>query len=208
MFSLNREIKKWRRKLYFTGAFQKSDIDELEAHLREEVEELIALGYSEEQAFHKATHRLGSPEILKTEFIKVNFKVLWGKRLLWGFIVLLCFSLVFSQCSNRVQLTERSSFDLFESASYFPIVQFRQNPYKKLIYAKDVDLLKAHDTSKARQMIQQKQMTWPQIEFTDAIKEKFHIQRFSCNILISPAGEMIDRAPRITRLFLYRHIIE
>ena len=46
MFDINEQIKKWRCALAQSEAFSKSDVDELESHLREEIERLIALKLS------------------------------------------------------------------------------------------------------------------------------------------------------------------
>ena len=84
MFDLNEKINLWRINLAQSQTFARSDIDELESHLREEIENLTALNLSDEEAFLVATHRLGRPDSLSEEFAKVNASVLWRKRLFWA----------------------------------------------------------------------------------------------------------------------------
>ncbi|MCX5638307.1 MAG: hypothetical protein NTX52_11540 [Planctomycetota bacterium] len=83
MFDLNEQVKKWRRTLAQSEAFGKSDIDELESHLREEVERLMALKLSGEEAFWVAEHRVGDTGTLAGEFAKVNWAGMLRRRLFW-----------------------------------------------------------------------------------------------------------------------------
>jgi len=80
MFDLNKQIKIWRSGLAQQQTLEKSDIDELENHLREEIERLAASELSEQEAFIVAAHRLGRSDSLSEEFAKINSSVLWRKR--------------------------------------------------------------------------------------------------------------------------------
>lgn len=84
MFDLNEEITKWRTSLAESEKCSRADIDELESHLREEIERLTALKLSEQEAFYVARHRLGDAGSLADEFAKINGSVLWSKRLFWA----------------------------------------------------------------------------------------------------------------------------
>jgi hypothetical protein len=84
MFNLNDQISKWRSNLAASQTLERSDIDELENHLREEIEHLMALKLSQEEAFYVALHRLGDTGSLAEEFAKINGSVLWSKRLFWA----------------------------------------------------------------------------------------------------------------------------
>ncbi len=83
MFDLNQEIAKWRNNLAQSETLCKSDIDELESHLREEIEGLKESKLSVEEAFLVATHRLGSPASLAREFAKINWGGALRHRLSW-----------------------------------------------------------------------------------------------------------------------------
>ena len=80
MFDLNEKIKKWRCAFAQSEAFDKSDIDELENHLREEIERLVALRLSSEEAFWVAAHRVGDTGALAGEFAKVNWPGMLRKK--------------------------------------------------------------------------------------------------------------------------------
>ncbi len=89
MFDLNDHIRKWRSNLARSQTLETSDIDELESHLREEIEQLVASKLSHEEAFLVARHRLGDAASLAEEFAKINGSVLWRKRLFWAAVGLL-----------------------------------------------------------------------------------------------------------------------
>jgi hypothetical protein len=91
MFDLNKEISSWRIGLSERQTCEKTDIDELEAHLREEIDQLKASKLSDQEAFWIARHRLGDTESLAAEFAKVNTSILWRKRLFWMVAGLLCY---------------------------------------------------------------------------------------------------------------------
>ena len=72
MFDLNQEITKWRNNLTQSETLGKSDIDELEGHLREDVGSLKGSKLSDEEAFLVAAHRLGDTAHLSDEYAKIN----------------------------------------------------------------------------------------------------------------------------------------
>ena len=84
MFDLNKAISSWRMGLSERQTCEKSDIDELETHLREEIDSLTASKLSQQEAFLVAAHRLGDPDSLAAEFAKVNTSILWRKRFFWA----------------------------------------------------------------------------------------------------------------------------
>ncbi len=72
MSDVEQQIEQWRKALGTSDAFGTSDLDELESHLREEMERLTPLGLSQTEAFLVARHRLGATEALEAEYAKVN----------------------------------------------------------------------------------------------------------------------------------------
>ena len=84
MFDLNNAISNWRMNLSEKQTCAKSDIDEMESHLREEIESLAASKLSQQEAFLVAAHRLGDIDNLSAEFAKVNKSILWRNRLFWA----------------------------------------------------------------------------------------------------------------------------
>jgi hypothetical protein len=83
MFDLNEQIEEWRTSLLEKQTLGKSDIDELETHLREEIEQLTVAKLSEEESFCVAAHRLGDTSALAGEFEKVNTSTIYRTRFFW-----------------------------------------------------------------------------------------------------------------------------
>ena len=79
-FDLNRHVARWRHDLARRAAFDDAHLDELEAHLWDEIERLQADGLDERQAFLRATVRLGHADALAHEFHKAT---VWGERPRW-----------------------------------------------------------------------------------------------------------------------------
>lgn len=70
MLNLEKAIQSWKRQLRRNPAFEDGDIAELESHLREEIERLKVEGFSEEEAFNKASEEIGEPEPIGDELYK------------------------------------------------------------------------------------------------------------------------------------------
>lgn len=72
MRNLDIKITEWRRQMSAGGIKSPSVLDELEAHLREDVESQMRAGWEEEKAFDVAVQRIGKSELLKAEFAKIQ----------------------------------------------------------------------------------------------------------------------------------------
>lgn len=83
MFDLNDQINKWRISLEQKEAYRGTDIDELESHLREEIEHLSEMKLSQEESFLVARHRIGDPGAVADEFAKINPHRIITGRLFW-----------------------------------------------------------------------------------------------------------------------------
>jgi hypothetical protein len=82
MFELERRIRVWADYLRRRGNFLTTDIQELEGHLREEIDSLGRAGLSQEEAFLVAVKRMGNADALSREFSKVNTESLWKQLVL------------------------------------------------------------------------------------------------------------------------------
>ena len=71
MFDLEQAISEWRRRMLAAGIKTPMTLDELESHLREDLDREMQLGLSGEEAFQVAVKRIGTPVSLKCEFAKV-----------------------------------------------------------------------------------------------------------------------------------------
>jgi hypothetical protein len=72
MFNLDHAIAEWRRQMTIAGIKSARVLDELESHLRDDVEERIRTGASAQTAFDAAVERLGEAAVLECEFDKVG----------------------------------------------------------------------------------------------------------------------------------------
>jgi hypothetical protein len=70
MFNLEQAIADWRRKFKAEGLKISVVLDELESHLRDEVDALLQTGINEQQAFEAAVARIGDVQTLKGEFAR------------------------------------------------------------------------------------------------------------------------------------------
>ncbi len=71
MFNLEQSIEKWRKQMLAAGIKLES-LDELEGHLREEIERQTKVGVVEQQAFDMAVKTIGRGAELKKEFSKAE----------------------------------------------------------------------------------------------------------------------------------------
>jgi hypothetical protein len=74
MFNLDQEITKWRQQLVAGGITERDDLDELESHLRKDMEEQMRSGADVESAFKNAVRRMGAAGRLQEEFSKFETK--------------------------------------------------------------------------------------------------------------------------------------
>jgi hypothetical protein len=72
MFDLDHAISEWRRQLAAGGIDSPEVLDELESHLRDDIEQQVRSEIREAQAFQNAIHDVGQPSLLKTEFAKTG----------------------------------------------------------------------------------------------------------------------------------------
>ncbi len=96
MFNLEKEIQKWKKSLRKNKSFEDGSIEELESHLRDEIQSKIAEGFSEEQAFRDAVKSFGNVKKLNKEYSKstsplyqnrkTNFGEIWMPALFMNYI--------------------------------------------------------------------------------------------------------------------------
>jgi hypothetical protein len=70
MFNLDQAIVEWRRQMATGGIKAPSILDELESHLREDVEQQTRMGINAECAFEVAVKKIGPANALRNEFKK------------------------------------------------------------------------------------------------------------------------------------------
>jgi hypothetical protein len=74
---LEEQIGQWRAYLRRRRAITGPDVEELEAHLRDQVRALIQSGLAEDEAFLIAVKRMGSLDALSREFAREHSERLW-----------------------------------------------------------------------------------------------------------------------------------
>jgi cation transport ATPase len=72
MPDLEEKIAEWRRRMAAGGIKAPAVLDELENHLREDMQRQVSTGTDEEKAFEAAAQRIGKSDLLKAEFAKVS----------------------------------------------------------------------------------------------------------------------------------------
>jgi hypothetical protein len=72
MFDVEQAIATWRQNLQSAGIKAPVPLDELESHLRDDIDQLIINGLNLERSFQVAIGQIGSASSLKTEFTKVR----------------------------------------------------------------------------------------------------------------------------------------
>lgn len=70
MFNLEQSITEWQRQMLSAGIKTPVPLEELESHLREEIDRQVKLGSGEQEAFNFSAQQMGRPGILNREFKK------------------------------------------------------------------------------------------------------------------------------------------
>jgi hypothetical protein len=77
MFNLEQAILEWRRQMLAAGVKTPVPLDELESHLRDEIEQRTNLGLSEAEALQTAIQKMGQAGLVKKEFAKTSGFLDW-----------------------------------------------------------------------------------------------------------------------------------
>ncbi len=87
MFDLEKAIKQWRKILRKNEAMEDGYIEEMESHLRDEIEDKIKLGISEEEAYRISTSEIGCADQIGAEYYKTNTRhPRFMPDLLWNYL--------------------------------------------------------------------------------------------------------------------------
>jgi len=71
-FNLEKAIADWRRQMQSAGLKNSDALNELESHLREEIQQQMQAGLAAQQAFEAAATHIGGAQALNTEFAKLR----------------------------------------------------------------------------------------------------------------------------------------
>ena len=84
MFDLDQAIAQWRQQMFEAGSRSSDILDELETHLRDDVERQTKLGTNAQQAFGIAAQNLGKSDALRNEFKKARSSPRTTEKLMIG----------------------------------------------------------------------------------------------------------------------------
>src|ERR1051326_8478590 len=71
MFNLEKAISDWRRQLAASGITSSDILDQLQTHLRDELDKQMGAGLSQQRAFELALEQIGQIVAISAEFSKV-----------------------------------------------------------------------------------------------------------------------------------------
>jgi hypothetical protein len=77
MNELEAQIAEWRAYVLHAPALNGHDVDDLEAHLRDQIADLDAAGLAADEAFLVAVKRMGAVDTLSREFAREHSARLW-----------------------------------------------------------------------------------------------------------------------------------
>ena len=120
MFDLEQSIMDWRRQMLDAGIKTPVPLEELEIHLREDIERQMKSGLNEQKAFEIAVQEIGKANMLKNEFKKVNAVDKAQQRKRAGLIfagILGLYSLIFTRLLIKSDLTSNERLLGFASVS-------------------------------------------------------------------------------------------
>lgn len=91
MFNLEQSITEWRQRMLAAGIKTPVPLEELELHLREEIERQTQSGFSDAEAFQMAVANIGPAQVLQNEFEQAgqNEELLRSERTQFGTVALL-----------------------------------------------------------------------------------------------------------------------
>jgi hypothetical protein len=87
MFDLEKAMADWRRQMVAAGLKKGEPLDELESHLRDDIQQQIQAGLTTPQAFEIAVERIGGAQALKSEFAKIGHTRMSFLAKLKGFLM-------------------------------------------------------------------------------------------------------------------------
>jgi hypothetical protein len=86
MFDLEKSIAEWQRQMLVAGIKKPVPLEELEIHLREEIERQAKSGLNEQNAFEISVQRIGEPQPLKSEFKKIERRFMKTMKIVGGIV--------------------------------------------------------------------------------------------------------------------------
>src|SRR5688500_9697725 len=109
MFDVEKEIADWRSHMVQEGIERPEILDELESHLRSEIDRHLAAGWDPQRAFKTAVQQMGDARTIKSEFESAgDCQPPELQKLLW--VACIGFAALVSVVSSYVFLTSESGW--------------------------------------------------------------------------------------------------
>jgi cation transport ATPase len=133
MFDLDTKILEWRKQMLALGVKSPVLLDELEGHLREEIERQVTSGVNDEAAFKSALEKIGATGALKVEFTKLEKERRSAKqaKLMLTFnlmtivaVAVFIWALLFFRVWNFSELTSRQQSSGYEAMALTLLFSF------------------------------------------------------------------------------------
>ena len=88
MVNLEQAISIWRQQMLAAGIKTPAPLEELESHLRDEIERQTKTGFNQQDAFAFAVQKFGSADTVQNEFKKAekDNKIFWATMLIVGWL--------------------------------------------------------------------------------------------------------------------------
>jgi hypothetical protein len=83
MFNLDTAITEWRQQMLDAGIKTPVPLEELESHLRDDIERQMTSGLNAQQAFEAAVQRIGQADVIDSEFKKTQCRAKSQWQMLW-----------------------------------------------------------------------------------------------------------------------------
>jgi len=96
MFDLEQAINEWRARMSDGGVNDSEVLDELESHVREDVERQTRSGVAEQKSFESAVKKIGPASALKNEFKKCTAAMVAEKMMMAAAGLVLVFGALLS----------------------------------------------------------------------------------------------------------------
>src|ERR1035441_9353890 len=113
MFNLEKSIAGWREQMLAAGIKTPVPLEELEIHLREEIQRQTKAGRNETEAFQCAVQSVGSARMIQNEFERVEeieAERQWKDGLIWsGAILGLLQLILIGAVQNQLEQTQDRS---------------------------------------------------------------------------------------------------
>ena len=105
MFGIEKSIADWKTQLTQRQTMTPSDVDEMEMHLRDEMDHLQKAGLTAEESFLVACRRIGDCDQVAGEFAKINGNVVWKNRFFWMIIGVLTMEVLSSVAKSATGIS-------------------------------------------------------------------------------------------------------